>query len=99
MHVYIVEGQSAWQGALVSHGKLTQGLKSSSLFPKSDNRKVMCVGMYVRTYVCTYLSISMYLSTYLHHIERYIDMMYVYVYLWKQGVLAGNACTVLEYFF
>lgn len=49
-------------------------------------------------YVRMYLSISMYLSTYLHRIERYIDMMYVYVYLWKPGVLTGNACTVLEYF-
>lgn len=57
--VYIVEGQSAWQGALVSHGKLTQGLKSSSLFPKSDNRKVMCVGMYVPIYIY----VSIYLPT------------------------------------
>lgn len=63
--VYIVEGQSAWQGALVSHGKLTQGLKSSSLFPKSDNRKVMCVGMYVRTYVRIYLYLCIYLLTYI----------------------------------
>lgn len=63
--VYIVEGQSAWQGALVSHGKLTQGLKSSSLFPKSDNRKVMCVGMYVCTYVRIYLYLCSYLPTYI----------------------------------
>lgn len=65
MHVYIVEGQGAWQGALVSRGKLTQGLKSRSLFPKSDNRKVMCVCMYVHTYVRIYLYLCIYLPTYI----------------------------------